>query len=95
MTKEIQGELVERVARVLFKRHVYHGYNEETLHSEWLRTSGLHEGDARAAIAATLEAQWHFICARYDGSDYVSMDTAEDIRSFARAVGITLKDPAP
>lgn len=49
--QDVSG-LVERVARVLFSRSVYHGYNDETLRKEWDRTAYLHRSTARAALTA-------------------------------------------
>ncbi len=44
--------MVERVARALFERSIYHGYNDETKRSEWLRNRSILMASARAAIEA-------------------------------------------
>ena len=42
---------VEEIARLLFQRSVYHGYDADTLKREWMRTEGFHRGNARAILA--------------------------------------------
>jgi hypothetical protein len=83
MTKETQGELVERVAIAM----------QEALD---VRPNGNWESVPRAAIAATLEALRDELSKR-QGRDEGSQDWAFTARyyveEFARDNGITLKDP--
>ncbi len=47
--------MIERVAKALFAGSIYHGYNEETKRSEWLRTRSIHLAQARRAVEVMRE----------------------------------------
>ncbi len=43
-------ELIARVARALFERNTYAGYNPETMEHRWLMERRRFENDARIAV---------------------------------------------
>jgi len=45
---------LEAAAKAVFKRSIFHGYNDEVKAREWARTSDLHRNAATAAITAYL-----------------------------------------
>lgn len=49
---EADEATIERMAKALFWNSVYHGYDKETLKSEWFRTNSIHRANSRAAYAA-------------------------------------------
>jgi len=51
---QLSPTALEAAAKAIFKRSIYHGYDDETIASEWARTSYLHRNVATAAITAYL-----------------------------------------
>lgn len=53
MTRE---QVIEAVARALFMRDTYHGYNQDTLDHMFMLAKNKYIGDATAALTAVLDA---------------------------------------
>ena len=75
---QLSPTALEAAAKAIFKRSIYHGYDDETIASEWARTSYLHRNVATAAITAYLaqrEKEGWVMVPKAVGSDKLSTTT--------------------